>query len=31
VFGGVAAIIASLPAAAIATIVLGMMISGHRG
>jgi hypothetical protein len=31
VFGGVAAIIASLPAAAIATIILGMMIAGHRG
>jgi hypothetical protein len=30
VFGGVAAVVASLPAAAIATIILGMMIAGHR-
>jgi hypothetical protein len=29
-FGGLAAVIASLPAAAIATIVLGMTIAGHR-
>jgi hypothetical protein len=29
-FGGVPAVIASLPAAAIATIVLGMTIAGHR-
>jgi hypothetical protein len=31
VFGGAAAIVASLPAAALATIVLGMTIAGHRG
>jgi hypothetical protein len=30
-YGGVAALIASLPAAALATIVLGMTIAGHRG
>jgi hypothetical protein len=30
VFGGTAAIIASIPAAVIATIVLGMTIAGHR-
>ena len=30
VFGGVAAIIASLPAAALATIVVGMSLAGHR-
>jgi hypothetical protein len=30
VFGGTAAIIASLPAAAIATIVMGMMMGGRR-
>ena len=29
-FGGVAALIASLPAAALATIALGMTIAGHR-
>jgi hypothetical protein len=31
VFGGVAAIFASLPTAALATILLGMTIAGHRG
>ena len=30
VFGGTAAIIASIPAAAVATIMLGMTIAGHR-
>ena len=30
-FGGVAAIIASLPAAALATIVVGMTLAGRRG
>ena len=30
VFGGIAAIVASLPAAAIATIIMGMMIGGRR-
>jgi hypothetical protein len=29
-FGGVAAVVVSLPAAVIATIVLGMTIAGHR-
>jgi len=31
VFGGVAAIVASLPAAGIATIIMGMMMGGRRG
>jgi hypothetical protein len=30
VFGGIAAIIGSLPAAAIATIIMGMLIGGRR-
>jgi hypothetical protein len=30
VFGGIAAVIASLPAAAIATIVMGMLLGGRR-